>query len=222
MKKVIFLILSFLVFSQVHAIDIFVDVSNTNSTLDGTTWEKAYKDLSSAVASATVTDVIHIKDGTFTISAPISIGKNITIKAGYPKTNTGTDLTGLDPFQHKVIITPSTVNSLSLFVLSLANINVNIDGIHFENGGVATSAEGAIYVKETATLNLQRCVFEGNKSKSGVAIHAAAQATATIDRCVFFGNTNTSYSVFFSVVQLPVANSKLTISNSVFASNFSC
>ena len=50
MKKVIFLILSFLVFSQVHAKDIFVDVSNTNSTLDGTTWERAYKTLDDAIS----------------------------------------------------------------------------------------------------------------------------------------------------------------------------
>lgn len=223
MKNLYLLFISLLILSQVQAKDIFVDQAGLSSS-DGTTWDKA-NDLQTAITNAQPGDVVHCKTGTFQLSTAVSINKAITIKAGYPKINLNTDLSGYDPIRNRVVLTPiaSKVNGISLLVISASNKTINLEGFHFKNGGVATSEEGAVYLKTDATLNVSYCVFEGNQSKNGAAICTSSIATSdiSIDRCFFINNSSPNGGGKEAIIGGGTSTSDMQLSNSVFFNNTS-
>ena len=67
---------------------VYVDGVSGNDSNDGSAWDKAKKSIGAGVNAALAEDIVLVAKATYTLSAPITVNKNLTIRSqdGYAQT----------------------------------------------------------------------------------------------------------------------------------------
>jgi predicted outer membrane repeat protein len=109
-------------------------------------------------------------------------GETITLTSRLPDINKIITIEG-----NGVILSGSGITQ----IMNIAGGEVSIRRVHFRDG-TTTNLGGAIVV--AGTLNLESCIFSGNRatSRNGGAIYT--YGTLTVSGCTFYGNTANSTS----------------------------
>jgi hypothetical protein len=134
--------------------------------------------LRNAIANAVANSTILVEVGMINLESRLEISKNLTIRGN------GVTLT------RSAVWTGTSSSSQLLYIpSSRAAITVNISRVHFKNGS-ATSYGAAIYSSDE-TVNLESCIFSGNRTiisdDGGGAIFN--YGTMNIKGCTFYNNS---------------------------------
>jgi predicted outer membrane repeat protein len=106
-----------------------------------------------------------------------TITKNITIQGN------GITLTSAASWT-----TETSTGLLYVYNINSDAITVNISRIHFKNGGTYRYPIFQ-YADRGTVLNLESCVFSGNRGSEGGAIHVTGTGTLVVKGCTFYNNS---------------------------------
>ena len=165
---------------------------------DGLTWATAYRDIQSAVNSASgiwqtcmaFTDSIYVKSGTYSLTSTITVNKGVNIYGGFPNNMSEPDFSNRDPETFLTIVTGNdTVRCFNLTYLC------KLDGFVIEHGNAGTGS--AIFVEDVdpydcttlwVTVRIRNCLIRDN---TGTALYDDG-SDVEISDCTFTGNVDTS------------------------------
>lgn len=224
---------------------VYVD-ENAVGTGDGSSWQDAYTDLTTALKTGvgSTTTEVWIAKGVYTPDASdrtISFGidkKGLAIYGGFAGTET--TLSERDPSLNLTVLsgdlsgnddnTISFTNALrsenSFCVVRISADSTLLDGLTIvdghANGSTGQQGGGALIKDPTVnTLNLVDCVFKNNVgTKGGGAVFStfSVNGSALIQSCEFSNNLATYGGAYYIY---PVANDTITVEvqNSLFTNN---
>jgi predicted outer membrane repeat protein len=163
---------------------------------DGTSWNDAYTDISTALNNAQTADEIWVVAGTYspTSGSYFDLSRTVTLLGGFLGTETAR--TDRDPVNHPTILHAVGSNP----VLRAGTLNSDLDS------GVSTTVDGFIVENSTgpATVYLagvsptfRRCIFRNNAGYLG-----NFQSQVNYDQCEFTGNTANLFIIDRSQVTL--------------------
>ncbi len=194
----VFLLTFSLPLTPAYAATWFVN-DNAPAGGDGTSWATAFNNIQQAVNAASSTwlectaptDQIWVKQGTYTLSATITINKTVVIYGGFPESVLSPTLTNRNPEIYQSIINGN--NSVRCMTITEF---CEIDGLTFTNGSVSGNG-GAIYLNEVPTydcvgfdlsVKIKNCRFiDNHASVHGGAIYDL-KSNANIANCFFSSN----------------------------------
>ena len=211
---------------------LYVDGSRPSSGT-GLSWAEAFMTIQEAVDGADANDEIWIKQGIYSLTAQITISKNVNLYGGFG----GTEISRGQRDWVNNITTIDGQGSTNCFSVST---DMAIDGFTITNGRRAISISApasspanatianCIFTNNSATgggaidsyhanLLLTNSRFEGNIGGSGGAIHNIS-ATISIQECIFLANVSANgggainnsgatCDITNSLFQLNIANS---------------
>jgi hypothetical protein len=231
MKK-IYLFFCLLTFALVaNAKTVYVSPSGDNS--DGSTWEKAYTTIAAAISAATTAsgDEIWVQQGTYTLTAPITMKDNISLYGGFIGTEETVEerakVANGKPweFAHATVLDGNNAYRIIHATAEFTEPTV-IDGFTITNGngaGTATvngSGGGVVLRKNTI---LQHCIVK-NCTATGGGGGVMLNAGGTINSCLIKNNSYTTVTSGNSgggVYSAPTSSSDAYIENSEITGNTS-
>lgn len=179
-----------------------------NGTGDGSSWEKAwsFSKLLSNLRTTKLTDhIIIVSEGILRTAAntsspegliTLAAGTKFKVYGGYPKTSTGTDITGRDLNKFKTDFAGRTHGegeSARLFNYTDGTIETIFDGVGFtETYQNAAEAYGGtcLIISNVQKAYFVNCRIENNKKDGSAVVRVGGtKATATFERCTFSNNT---------------------------------
>ncbi len=174
-----------------------------NGTGDGSSWENAwsFSKLLSNLQTLKLTDHIIIMSEGIARSASslitLAAGTKFKVYGGYPKTSSGTDITGRDLNKYKTDFAGMTQQkegeSVRLFNYTDGTIETIFDGVGFtETYQNAAEAYGGtcLIISNVQKAYFVNCRIENNKKDGSAVVRVGGtKATATFERCTFSNNT---------------------------------
>lgn len=179
-----------------------------NGTGDGSSWENAwsFSKLLANLRTTKLTDhIIIVSEGILRTavnpSSPeglitLAAGTKFKVYGGYPKTSTGTDITGRDLNKFKTDFAGRTHGegeSARLFNYTDGTIETIFDGVGFtETYQNAAEAYGGtcLIISNVQKAYFVNCRIENNKKDGSAVVRVGGtKATATFERCTFSNNT---------------------------------
>lgn len=179
-----------------------------NGTGDGSSWENAwsFSKLLSNLRTTKLTDhIIIVSEGILRTAAntsspegliTLAAGTKFKVYGGYPKTSTGTDITGRDLNKFKTDFAGRTHGegeSARLFNYTDGTIETIFDGVGFtETYQNAAEAYGGtcLIISNVQKAYFVNCRIENNKKDGSAVVRVGGtKATATFERCTFSNNT---------------------------------
>ena len=163
---------------------------------DGTSWATAYRDIQSAVTSASgfwttcmaPNDSIYVKSGTYSLTSTITVNKVVNIYGGFSNGLSNPDFSNRDPEVYLTIVNGNdTVRCFDLSGLC------KLDGFVIEHGSAGTGS--AVYVYDVdpydctsfwVTVKVRNCLIRDN---TGTALYDDGSDVEVSD-CTFSGNTD--------------------------------
>lgn len=174
-----------------------------NGAGDGSSWENAwsFSKLLSNLQTLKLTDHIIIMSEGIARSASslitLAAGTKFKVYGGYPKTSSGTDITGRDLNKYKTDFAGMTQQkegeSVRLFNYTDGTIETVFDGVGFtETYQNAAEAYGGtcLIISNVQKAYFVNCRIENNKKDGSAVVRVGGtKATATFERCTFSNNT---------------------------------
>lgn len=175
-----------------------------NGTGDGSSWENAcsFSELISNLQTLKLTDhVIIMSEGiarSATSLITLAAGTKFKVYGGYPKTSSGTDITGRDLNKYKTDFAgmkqQKEGDPVRLFNYTDGTIETIFDGIGFtetyQNVGGDVYTGTCLLVGNAKKAYFVNCRIDKNeKVGSAVVRVGGTKATATFERCTFSNNT---------------------------------
>ena len=154
---VLFATLVFGYYPAAGAATLYVDGVSGNDSNDGSAWDKAKKSIGAGVNAALAGDTVLVAKATYTLSAPITVNKTLTIRSqdGYPET---------------IIDGNLAVNHCFYLYHYSQLIQVTIEGFTIQKGnatGVTYYPEyngGGICIDSGARATIRNCYITKNKA----------------------------------------------------------
>ena len=193
-----------------HAIDWFVAGDGDGTT--GADWASAYTDLQAAVDAAGSGDTVYIKQGTYAVTAAVTIdGKDLTILGGYegatPEPGAYTNdpaatvVEGDGASSRVLDIQNCTTGMIKRVTIRngyanagagvyAANTTVTFEDCVIKENTYITSCNGGGLYMSGGSVSLVRCKLRANRSAGttyGAALHQAG-GTLDMDACAVVGN----------------------------------
>ncbi len=179
MKKILrTIIISLSAFGAIttQAADKYVKPGGTG---DGSTWANAAGDIQTAVTAAVAGETVFVSNGTYTLSAQITVSKGITVKS----------------FNNGVVDRAGTIINGNNYVgrtvtnrcFTLSHANAVLEGFTITNGYTATVGGGGVYM---SAGTLRNCLIIGNSTYgvNGGGVFATS-AGCMVTNCSIIGNT---------------------------------
>lgn len=205
-SKMLFIALTALGVTPIHADNWFVRPDITTTSGDGHSWEGALcvSDFQMLLSNelASEGDMFHLAEGIYTPESnanTFKITQGVAIVGGYPQGLSGTDLSrSADPFAHPTVFSgdkngdglPNAGDIQNLLVIS-GNEKVSIQRIRFECAYYQGEdyGAGALYT-DNANVEIKNCEFRNNTSTfhGGAGFTSVGSFTHFID-CTFTDNT---------------------------------
>lgn len=180
-----------------------------NGTGDGSSWEKAwsFSKLLANLRTTKLTDhIIIVSEGILrtavNTSSPeglitLAAGTKFKVYGGYPKTSTGTDITGRDLNKFKTDFAGKTHGegeSARLFNYTDGTIETIFDGVGFtetyQNERDERYSGTCLLLGNVLKAYFVNCRIENNKKDGSAVVRVGGtKATATFERCTFSNNT---------------------------------
>lgn len=174
-----------------------------NGTGDGSSWENAwsFSKLLSNLQTLKLTDHIIIMSEGIARSASslitLAAGTKFKVYGGYPKTSSGTDITGRDLNKYKTDFAGMTQQkegeSVRLFNYTDGTIETVFDGVGFtETYQNADEAYGGtcLIISNVQKAYFVNCRIENNKKDGSAVVRVGGtKASVTFERCTFSNNT---------------------------------
>ena len=175
-----------------------------NGTGDGSSWENAwsFSKLLSNLQTLKLTDHIIIMSEGIARSASslitLAAGTKFKVYGGYPKTSSGTDITGRDLNKYKTDFAGMTQQkegeSVRLFNYTDGAIETIFDGVGFTETyqKAADEAYGGtcLLIGNVLKAYFVNCRIDNNKKDGHSIVRVGGtKATATFERCTFSNNT---------------------------------
>lgn len=180
-----------------------------NGTGDGSSWENAwsFSKLLSNLRTTKLTDhIIIVSEGILRTavnsSSPeglitLAAGTKFKVYGGYPKTSTGTDITGRDLNKFKTDFAGRTHGegeSARLFNYTDGTIETIFDGVGFtetyQNERDERYSGTCLLISNVLKAYFVNCRIENNKKDGSAVVRVGGtKATATFERCTFSNNT---------------------------------
>lgn len=180
-----------------------------NGTGDGSSWEKAwsFSKLLSNLRTTKLTDhIIIVSEGILRTAAntsspegliTLTAGTKFKVYGGYPKTSTGTDITGRDLNKFKTDFAGRTHGegeSARLFNYTDGTIETIFDGVGFtetyQNERNEIYSGTCLLIGNVLKAYFVNCRIENNKKDGSAVVRVGGtKATATFERCTFSNNT---------------------------------
>ena len=180
---------------------------------DGSSWDNAVGGIAAAIALASAEEV-WCKEGTYTLGAAIAAAAGVDMFGSFDSALTGTDGTkaGRD-----FVADPSVIDGVATYQLvELASsdwsgftfynaatavsavrgsgVTCDIDDCIFDSNANPSNYGGASMIRDTSTVNFNRCTFTSNTANRGGAMAVRYTSTVTFTDCIFgtSGNGNTA------------------------------
>lgn len=207
-------------------------VDNHVTSGNGTDWEDAFNTLQEAINTACEENEIWVKMGTYSLTSPIHLNKNISILGGFEGTedtrderdwvNNTTIIDGQDSVRCFYITDNATLNG---FTITGGNATAGIplpdeDGGGVYNTGNNTFITNCSFIGNQAESNgggvystggtITHCVFSENNAQNGGALHTHQ---ATIINCLFSENRAADGG------GISISGGSATITNCTFSGN---
>ena len=188
-----------------------------NGTGDGSSWEKAwsFSKLLSNLRTTKLTDhIIIVSEGVLRTAAntsspegliTLAAGTKFKVYGGYPKTSTGTDITGRDLKKFKTDFAGRTHGegeSARLFNYTDGTIETIFDGVGFTEtyqkaAGDEVFTGTCLLIGAVKKAYFVNCRIDNNKKDGNAVVRvgntnskeSGTVATATFERCTFSNNT---------------------------------
>lgn len=180
-----------------------------NGTGDGSSWEKAwsFSKLLSNLRTTKLTDhIIIVSEGVLRTAAntsspegliTLAAGTKFKVYGGYPKTSTGTDITGRDLKKFKTDFAGRTHGegeSARLFNYTDGTIETIFDGVGFtetyQNERNEIYSGTCLLIGNVLKAYFVNCRIDNNKKDGHSIVRVGGtKATATFERCTFSKNT---------------------------------
>ena len=165
---------------------------------DGTSWATAYRDIQSAVNSASgiwmtcmaPTDSIYVKSGTYSLTSTITINKVVNIYGGFSNNLSNPDFSNRDPETFLTIVTGND----TVRCFNLSNF-CKLDGFVIEHGNAGIGS--AVYMWDVephdcsffwVTVKVRNCLIRDN---TGTALYDDGSDVEVSD-CTFSGNVSST------------------------------
>jgi predicted outer membrane repeat protein len=198
------LLIVFTLTVSVQATVLFVD-ANKPSSGSGLSWAEAFKTIQEAVDAAVTNDEVWIKRETYSLFAPISVSKSISLFGGFDGSEQnrserdwvnnitivdGQGTTGCFTVSNEMVLDgfalTNGMRAVTISNTSTTRINVIIANCTFTDNSALEG--GAIQIYKVF-LQLKNCVFENNTATwtSGGAIHNDF-GSLLIQQCIFINN----------------------------------
>ena len=180
-----------------------------NGTGDGSSWKKAwsFSKLLSNLRTTKLTDhIIIVSEGILRTAAntsspegliTLAAGTKFKVYGGYPKTSTGTDITGRDLNKFKTDFAGRTHGegeSARLFNYTDGTIETIFDGVGFtetyQNERNEIYSGTCLLIGNVLKAYFVNCRIDNNKKDGHSIVRVGGtKATATFERCTFSNNT---------------------------------
>ena len=175
-----------------------------NGTGDGLSWENAwsFSKLLSNLQTLKLTDHIIIMSEGIARSASslitLAAGTKFKVYGGYPKTSSGTDITGRDLNKYKTDFAGMTQQkegeSARLFNYNDGAIETIFDGVGFtetyQNAAAEQYSGTCLLIGNVLKAYFVNCRIDNNKKDGHSIVRVGGtKATATFERCTFSNNT---------------------------------
>ena len=202
---------SFVVLSTSPALaDIWYVDSDAPAGGDGTTWATAYRDIQTAVNSASgfwqtctgPTDTIRVKSGTYSLTSTITVNKVVNIYGGFPNGMSDPGFSDRDPETYQTIVNGNdTVRCFDLGDFC------TLDGFVIEHGNASVGS--AVYVYDVdpyactflwITVKVRNCLIRNN---TGAALYDDGSDVEVSD-CTFSGNSDTTGGAIYQQGSSPL------------------
>ena len=154
---ILFGTLVFGLYPAAGAATVYVDGVNGNDSNDGSAWDKAKRTIGAGVNAALAEDIVLVAKATYTLSAPITVNKNLTIRSQ-------------DGYAQTIIDGNLAVNHCFYLYHYTQMIQVTIEGFTIRNGnatGVTYYPEyngGGICIDFGARATIRNCYITKNKA----------------------------------------------------------
>jgi hypothetical protein len=219
---------------------VYVDASSTATAPDGSSWQKAYKDLQSALAAVSGGGDILMTGGNY--SAPTTdVPANVEIDGGYAGAANAANPASRNVAVYKTLLgavsTSDPNGALTLDGIDFVgpgNPNAVATGITFAGGALVardctfTKFQCAVYFSGNGSLTLSSCQFKSNSNREGGTAVAFPEKFPqnTIDYhisdCTFIDNSvaPNAFDLFSQwLLYLPDAATGGAITNCTFEGN---
>jgi len=151
----------------------YVDLNNLSSSAPYTSWTTAASDIQTAIAAASINDLVLVSNGVYRITTPIDISIPLTLGSV-----NGPAATIID-------------GGRSTRCLYMSNTNILVDGFTIANGKIVNGHGGGLYLQFPATI--QNCIVSNNTaSGSTTNIYGGgiyADGGASISNCTICNNS---------------------------------
>lgn len=180
---------------------------------DGSSWDNAVGGIAAAIAAASA-EPVWCKEGTYTLGAAIAAVAGVDVHGSFNSALTGTDgaLVTRDFVNDQSIIDGDATYQLvelddsdwSGFVFYNAatavsavrgsGVTCDIDDCTFDSNANPSNYGGASMIRDTSTVNFNRCTFTNNTANRGGAMAVRYTSTVGFNNCVFgtSGNGNSA------------------------------
>ncbi len=205
MNRVFLVILLFSMCQSVSAR--IIRVSQSGNGADGNSWATAYQLISTAVSSASPSDTIWVKNGTYNDGILVEI--NVRILGGFLGNETDDEEELRNPVANPTIINGGGLDHAMMGCLAACVI----DGFIMKN-----AASTGILVYNGANPTFSRCRIEGNYPIEGKTFGggvAVSNATPTFIDCIIIDNNGTQGGGIVILDYSTVNMTNCTISNNV-------
>jgi predicted outer membrane repeat protein len=186
------------------AADIYVDISQSDDTGDGSSWSTAKKYLRSGLAIAVSSDDIYVAQGTYypdeggsaTDNDPLStfqLKSGVDIYGGYQTGGPSRDVSTYVTILSGDLDQSSTKNANDAYHVVTGANSATIDGVtisdgYANGGGLASDGAGMYNNSNSPTVN--NCTFSNNTANQygGAMFNGYGSSTPTITNCTFSDN----------------------------------
>ncbi|MEY4904570.1 MAG: hypothetical protein RLZZ292_2385, partial [Bacteroidota bacterium] len=205
--KYFFLFLSFFLFLNALAAQkiIYVNIKNTNTQLDGNSWQTAYKNLQIALTEAQYGDSVWVASGVYYPTNDLNKDTSFTIKQGIHVFGSFAGIeknTQQRKIKNNITILSGDIgiakdtsdNSFNVVYIPYPDKNTAIDGFQIEYGNATSTVDldafdgrhkcgGGMYVNVKNTQiecfsSIKNCIFQKNNAKYGGGIFLNLRGSA--------------------------------------------
>ena len=189
---------------------VYVDAASTAAAPDGSSWQKAFKDLASAFAAVPNGGTILMAGGKYSTAFGTRVPGGVEIDGGYAGAANLANPSLRNPAENPTTIYDYGIStSMTTGSLTLDALNFTWDGVN-ETGGVSFDA---------GVLTVRNCTF----TQCTGAIDVVGRASVTITGCVFTENHSAGGGAAINVYPLDFKNygpTPVQISNCSFVRNY--
>lgn len=198
---------------------------NATGNNNGSSWQNAFTNLTTALLFCTKGDTIRIAQGTYKpAGSSFSLKDSVVILGGYANTGNPTDAER-DFGRHPTILSGEAGNPLfpfdnlpTIITGNLVNKGTVLDGFIIEKGYSNNTIQGVGINLWRSSPEIRNCVFRNNSSYNsslgGSSISCQNNSNPIIINCFFVNNLDFGFSTIFIK-----SNCKARLINCVFSGN---